>query len=457
MKNVLLFLLIFLLGTDVGAWPFNGKGIKGGVEGLLKCVVVVSTDDSGEEDVESDDSSSQNEKFNGAGIIVDKSGIIITNCHVIDSSDRIKVETYDKREYSAEVIGKDSRFDIAVLRIKTDKNSNLTPCKFGDSSKVRVGDSVLAVGHLLNFKMTATSGIVSYCDRDLSEQITKIGAEGDLVSAFIQTDALIGTGNSGGPLFNEFGEVIGMVTIFMTGGERPTGPGFAIPSNLINKLLKQLTQYGKVPRSWLGLIVSRMSPEVSRILLNRGIGYYVSAVSDNSPAKAAKFLPGDVLLSINNEQITEKTNVGYLLNNLVIDSVIPVQILRNGQKIMLSVHVGTGNEDEYQFTDDDDAGKELSYEKVRGLDFGVSEITDELRRVFHYSPEESGVIVSFADPRNVNLNVGCLIKSVNGESVNNVEAFKSRVLKNQKAKRNYIVLCIKDLSKKISYVSIPCR
>lgn len=433
-----------------------GAKIKGGVQRLIDTVVDVIVPKIDE------DMDGKPQNLNGSGFIISEDGYIVTNCHVVDPSDNIKVVIYDGTEYQAKIVGRDERSDIALLKIDVDPGVKLPCAQFADSDKVEICDPVIAIGNPLSLGKSVTGGMVSFKGRNLSDQILELGASGDLV-AYIQFDASVNYGNSGGPLFSENGEVIGMVTVFVTDGLHSTGINFAIPSNMLKKVIKQLRTYGKMRRSWLGISVCRMAREASKLLLENNVGYYVTSVSDDSPAKSVGIQVGDIILEINKEGFSENTNVEYLLNNLPIGAVIPLQIMRDGKKRMLSVTVGSRNDEDFPFTGADEGNnKDIPSEKIAGLGLGGANLTKELREIFKISSHENGVLISSTDSGlSPDLGIGNLIKKVNQKEVRNLKELNdvlSHLPKSKSKKPQKIVLYVWDpLTRKSSYVVVECK
>ena len=450
-----LFVVVFSLYFFVSDASVFGIKIEGGVQRLMDAVVDVIVADKSNEN-------SDNKTSNGTGFIIYEDGYIVTNWHVIESCERIKIVTSDGNEYKAKIIGKDEHYDVALLKIDQDQNTKLTAVKFADSDKIEVSDPVITIGNPFGLGKTVTAGIISYKGRNLSGQISELGENGHLVS-YIQTDAAVNYGNSGGPLFSDKGEVIGMITVFVSDGLRSTGINFAIPSNTLQKVIGQLKTFGKMQRSWLGISTCRMSKEAAKLLIGSNVGYYVTNISEKSPAMSTGIKVGDIILSINKEVISENTNIEYLLNNLPIGEVIPIQIMRDGNKRMLSITVKSYNDEDISFIEEEDnTGKDVPYEKIDGLDLGLTNLTKELREIFKIPSHESGVLVSFVGPSlidDLNINVGNLIKKVNRFGITDLDDLKTALVAALKEnnKANKIVLYVKDpLMKKSSYVVAKC-
>jgi serine protease Do len=263
----------------------------------------------------------------GSGFIISKEGLIVTNNHVVDGAKELTVTLADKTEYPAKIVGRDSKTDIAVIKI--DPKGSLSAVPLGDSDRLRVGDWVMAVGNPFGLSNTVTAGIVS--------------AKGRVIGAgpyddFIQTDASINPGNSGGPLFNLQGEVIGVNTAIIPNGQ---GIGFAIPVDIVKSLLPQLEAKGQVTRGYLGVSVQAITPELAKSLhLKDTKGALVAGVTKGSPAEAAGVKPGDVIVSFDGKDVTEMHNLPTLVAVTPIDKEVPVAILRDGAQQTLKVKVG---------------------------------------------------------------------------------------------------------------------
>ena len=454
MRN--LFVIIFSLCFFVADASVFGIKVKGGVKRLMDAVVDVIVADKNDEIPE-------NRSSNGTGFVIYEDGYIVTNWHVIDSSEKIKIVTSDGNEYNARIIGKDEYYDVALLKIDLDASVRLPSVEFADSDKIEISDPVITIGNPFGLGKTVTAGIISYKGRNLSGKISELGENSHLVS-YIQTDAAVNYGNSGGPLFSANGKVIGMITVFASDGLRSTGINFAIPSNILLKVIGQLKTFGKMQRSWLGISTSRMSKEAAKLLIGSNVGYYVTNVSEKSPAMLTGIKVGDIILSINKEVISENTNVEYLLNNLPIGEVIPIQIMRDGNKRMLSITVKSYNDEDISFIDEDDnSGKDILYEKIDGLDLGLTDLTKELREIFKIPAHESGVLVSFVGSSlidDTNINVGNLVKKINKFEIKNLNDLKAALVATlgENSEVNKVVMYVNDpLIKKSSYVVVKCE
>ncbi|PKN59948.1 MAG: peptidase [Deltaproteobacteria bacterium HGW-Deltaproteobacteria-11] len=262
----------------------------------------------------------------GSGFIISADGYIFTNNHVIERADRILVKLSDGREYKAEVIGRDAKTDLALIKIKP--GNSLPVVEIGDSEKIRVGEWVIAIGNPFGLEQTVTAGIVS--------------AKGRVIGAgpydnFIQTDASINPGNSGGPLFNIDGKVIGVNTAIVAQGQ---GIGFAIPISMAKNILPDLKSKGKVTRGWMGISVQDVTEDIAKSLkLNQRSGALISEVFKGDPADNAGLRPGDVILEINGKSITDTHQLLILIASFHVGDKVRVKVLRDGQEKTFDVTV----------------------------------------------------------------------------------------------------------------------
>ncbi|MBM4311335.1 MAG: Do family serine endopeptidase, partial [Deltaproteobacteria bacterium] len=260
----------------------------------------------------------------GSGFIIDSEGYIITNNHVIDGADEIKVKTYSEKEYVAEVIGTDPKTDLALLKITLASGDILQAATLGDSDRLKVGEWVIAIGNPFGLQATVTAGIVSAKWR-------KIGA--GPYEDFIQTDASINPGNSGGPLFNLNGEVVGVNTMIYTPSGGNVGIGFAIPINLAGNIVRQLKETGRVVRGWLGVVVQTVTPELAQSFgLEEGRGALVADVEPASPAEKAGLKSGDIIIEFDGKPIREMSELPMLVADTPVGRRLTLTILRDGSR-----------------------------------------------------------------------------------------------------------------------------
>ena len=275
----------------------------------------------------------------GSGFIISKDGIIVTNNHVIEGADEITVILSNQKEFTAELLGRDPKADLAVLKIDPG-TTILTAVEWGDSESMRVGDWSIAIGNPLNLGGTVTAGIISAISRDLR-------GSGPYVK-FLQTDASINRGNSGGPLFNIEGKVIGINTaiISQTGGS--IGLGFAIPSNSAKKIVQQLKDFGRTKRGWLGVQIQPVSKDFAESLgLENEKGAFVSNVNPKGPSKKAGIEAGDVILKFNDIEIIKMTDLPRVVAEADVGSLAKVEVWRKNRKIIIQVELGELPEQTY--------------------------------------------------------------------------------------------------------------
>ncbi|SUO97277.1 DegQ family serine endoprotease [Suttonella ornithocola] len=361
----------------------------------------------------------------GSGFIIDSTGDILTNAHVVDGADTVRVQLNNRKEYMAKVIGVDKRTDIALLKID---GENFPVATLGNSDEVQVGDWVLAIGSPFGFTETATKGIVSALGRSLPN-----GA----YTPFIQTDAAINPGNSGGPLFNSRGEVIGINSQIYSRSGAFNGVGFAIPINVAKNIAEQLKNGGQVIRGWLGVSIQGTNQQLAESFgLDKPEGALVSQVMKGSPAEKAGIRQGDVILSYNNKVITKSADLPPLVALTAIGEKAKVEILRDGKRQMLEVEIGNL----------DDSGYARLAEKsnqFRGMQ--LKALDEAARTALDFDGE--GVLVSKVEPKSAaaksGLRAGDIIIAVGNEVVKAPKAVQKRLEKANK-KRPQPILIYRD-------------
>ena len=274
----------------------------------------------------------QREQSLGSGFIISAAGLILTNAHVVEGAEQIKVYLADQRVFPGEVLGIDAKTDVAVLKVNSDQP--LPVAVLGDSERIRVGQWALAIGNPFGLDSTLTVGVVSATGR------ANVGIED--YEDFIQTDASINPGNSGGPLLNIYGEVVGINTAIVAAGQ---GIGFAIPINLAQQIAQQLIATGEVTRGWLGVSIQPLDPALAETFgLQSVAGAIVTRVLPGSPAAAAGLQRGDVLLSFAGKAVRGVGELQLLVANAPIGKGVPVEILRNGKRLALTVSIAPRDE-----------------------------------------------------------------------------------------------------------------
>ena len=357
----------------------------------------------------------------GSGFIIDESGIVVTNNHVIETADKISVIMFDQTEYFAEVLGRDPKADLAVLKIDTN-NKKLKSLNWGNSEEARVGDWTIAIGNPLGLGGTVTAGIVSAISRDIG---------GGPYVKFIQTDASINRGNSGGPLFNIKGEIIGINTaiISQTGGS--IGLGFAIPSNSAKKIISQLIEFGRTKRGWLGVEITSVTEDIAESLgLEDTKGAFVSNLNPNGPSKEAGIQEGDVILKYNNIEVSRMTDLPRLVAESDIGSLAKVEIWRKNKIIIIEVKLGELPETNY--VKENTNKSESNESEMVFLNLGITVLPTQ---------DNKGVRVKKAD-ENLSLMIGDIITEINRENITTLESFENLVNKIKQTGRSSLLLKI---------------
>jgi len=320
----------------------------------------------------------------GSGFIIDDAGIVVTNFHVIENAEEITVTLADETSFTAEVLGQDQKTDIAVLKIDPG-DADLTAVPFGDSDSLRVGDWVLAIGNPFGLGGTVTAGIVSARGRDIGN-----GPYDD----FIQTDASINRGNSGGPLFNTDGEVIGINTAIFSQSGGSVGIGFAISSNLAKRVTTQLAEFGTTRRGWLGVFIQEVTPDIADSLgLDVAGGALVSSVNEKSPADDAGLEPGDVITSFDGKMIDKMRDLPRIVAETDIGVTVDVELMRGGKMMTVQVTIGELEKAELVGLVGEEEAKG-NVETFDRLGFSVDNLTPELAAELGLDSESKGVVVT---------------------------------------------------------------
>jgi serine protease Do len=321
----------------------------------------------------------------GSGVIVSPDGYIITNNHVIEQADEIRVTLVDKRSFKAKVIGADNKTDVAIVKIDVE---NLYAVQWGDSDKLQVGEFVLAIGNPYGLSHTVTMGIISAVGR------ANVGIAD--YEDFIQTDAAINPGNSGGPLVNTKGELIGINTAIFSRSGGYQGIGFAVPSNMARLVMDQLIQKGKVTRGWLGVTIQEITPELSQKFgLKSAKGALVGDVAKGSPAEKGGLKRGDVILEFNGRKVGDVGNLRNMVAQSRVGAQIPMTILRSGKEYEINVTT-TELPKDVSDTVPGSTSEDTAFEGFAGLN--VIELTGEISRQLGLSRDERGVVVVRVDP-----------------------------------------------------------
>ncbi len=376
----------------------------------------------------------------GSGFVIDPSGFIVTNNHVIDGADEISVTLQDNTTLKATLVGKDDRVDLALLKVESDKPLKAVP--FGDSDAERVGDWVLAIGNPFGLGGSVTAGIVSARGRDIRQ-----GPYDD----FIQTDAAINRGNSGGPLFNMAGEVIGINTAIYSPSGGSVGIGFSVPANLAKSVVAQLKEFGHARRGWLGVRIQQVTPDIAESIgLKDTAGAMVAGVNEGGPADAAKIRNGDVILKFNGQDVKEMKSLPRIVAETVIGKDVPVLLWRDGKQVTVQASVGELPDEVQQVAATSTPSRPTSNptSEISGLGARLAPITDDLRDKFKLSQDQKGVVVTDVAPdgnaAGRGLKPGDVIVEVQQEPVSNPSDVQERMDRYRKQSRKTVLMLIQS-------------
>jgi serine protease Do len=390
----------------------------------------------------------------GSGFVIDPSGLVVTNNHVIEGADEIIINFTDGSKLKVtKILGHDPKTDLALLQVEPKKP--LKAVTFGDSSKMRVGDWVMAIGNPFGLGGSVTVGIISATKRDINA-----GPYDD----FLQTDAAINRGNSGGPLFNMDGQVIGVNTAIISPSGGSIGIGFAVPSNSAVQVVDQLKQYGETRRGWLGVHVQNVTQEIADSLgMAQPSGALVANVSPNSPASAAGFQPSEVILKFDGQPIENMRSLPRAVASTAIGTSVPVELLRKGQTVDVNVTVGRLPEDEEA---EDGAGtngggeeQETKPEREELLGLSIAPLTEELRNQYGIGRAVEGVVITEVKPDSPAaqkaVKPGDVIVEVTQEKVKQPQDVKARLLAVKKSGRRSILFLLSDAKGELRFVAVP--
>ena len=320
----------------------------------------------------------------GSGFVIDPAGIIITNNHVIADADEITVNFSDGSKLNAELIGKDPKTDIAVLKVTP--VGQLNAVKFGDSEGARIGDWVMAIGNPFGLGGSVSLGIVSAIGRDINS---------GPYDNFIQTDAAINRGNSGGPLFNMDGEVIGINTAIISPSGGSIGIGFSIPSSLAVGVIDQLREFGETRRGWLGVQIQSVSDDIAESLgLDKAAGALVSGVVKEGPAEASGIETGDIILQFDGKEIATMRDLPRIVADTPVEKEVDVIVLRKGKRETISVTLGRLEDGEKKLAAVDPNPETKEEVKTTILGLTVAELTDDVRTSEEIDGEVKGVYIA---------------------------------------------------------------
>mgnify|MGYP001405008170 CR=1 FL=1 len=353
----------------------------------------------------------------GSGFIIDEKGVVVTNNHVIQDAEDIIVRVNGDQEYKAKVLGADPLMDIAVLQLKTD--DKFTPVSFGDSDNARIGDWVIAIGNPFGLGGTVTAGIISARNRSIGLS---------RYEDFIQTDASINSGNSGGPLFDMEGNVIGINTAIL-GRSGSIGIGFSIPSNSAKTVINQLIEFGETKRGWLGVRIQDVTKEIADVEdLDEARGALVASVAENSPSEKAGIKAGDIILEFNNVEINQMKELPAIVAKTEVGKKVKVKIWRNKREIIKNVILGRlETSDDFKVSEKKEP-LEKKNEKIDSLKITVRLLTKEDIKIRKLPNQTTGLVVTSIDNnsplKNTTLNDNDILVEAQKKKIRSIEDLK---------------------------------
>jgi len=388
----------------------------------------------------------------GSGFIIDAAGIVVTNNHVISEADEITVILNDGSRLKAEIIGKDQKTDIALLRVKPDKP--LKAVKFGDSDNLRLGDWVIAIGNPFSLGGTVTAGIVSARNRDINS---------GPYDNYIQTDAAINRGNSGGPLFNLDGEVVGINTAIISPSGGSIGIGFAVPSKTATPVIDQLKQFGETRRGWLGVRIQQVTDEIAESLnIKPTRGALVAGVDDKGPAKPAGIEPGDVIVKFDGKEIKEMRDLPRVVADTPVGKQTPVVVIRKGKEETKTVTLGRLEDGEKLAaadTKNDAVPENTVVKKTLGIE--LANISSDLRKRYKIKDTIKGIVITGVDASSPaadkRLSPGDVIVEIAQEAVATTDEFQAKVDKLKKDGRKSALLLVAGPDGELRFVALSLQ
>ena len=391
----------------------------------------------------------------GSGFVIDAEGVIVTNNHVIEGASEIIIDFNDGSKLNAELVGTDAKTDLAVLRVKPEKP--LPYVKLGSSDEARVGDWVMVIGNPFGLNSSVSVGIISARNRDI---------QSGPYDNYIQTDAAINQGNSGGPLFDKNGDVIGVNTaIFSPSGGGSVGIGFAVPSDTARSVVSQLLEFGETRRGWLGVNILHVTDELAEsIALGKARGAMVSAVTAAGPAEKAGLLSGDVVIKFDGRNVRVMRDLPRMVADTPVGKEVDVTVFRDGKEVELKVNLGRLEEDEKVASaadskSDDDA-KEEKLEDGVALQLGMSfeQLDDDLREKLKIAKTVEGVVISaiksgsLAEEKGVE--IGDVVRELSQTEIKKPEDIKARLAALKEADRRAALFLLENKAGELRLVAI---
>ena len=380
----------------------------------------------------------------GSGFIIDQKGIVVTNNHVIQDAEDIIVRVNGDKEFKAKVIGADPLSDIAVLQLET--KEKFTPVKFGDSDKARIGDWVIAIGNPFGLGGTVTSGIISARNRSIGLS---------RYEDYIQTDASINSGNSGGPLFDMNGDVIGINTAIL-GRNGSIGIGFSIPSNSAKIVIDQLIEFGETKRGWLGVRIQDVTKEIAEVeKLDEPRGALVASVAQNSPSEKAGVKAGDIILEFNGEKIQEMKQLPIIVARTEVGKNVKVKIWRDKKEIIKTIKLGRlETSEDFKVTEKSKPQKELGIENLK---ISVRELTKDDIKNRNLPNQTSGLVVTKIEndsPLINSVDVNSIILEAQKKKIKSVNDLNQAIKKVLNSNQKTILLVIYNSQNQRRYIGV---
>ena len=374
----------------------------------------------------------------GSGFIVDPAGFIATNNHVIQDADEITVILHDNTKLKAKVVGRDAKTDIAVLKVEP--SQPLSSVEFGNAEKIRVGDWILAIGNPFGLGGTVTAGIISARGRDINA-----GPYDD----FLQTDASINRGNSGGPMFSLDGKIIGINTAIFSPTGGSVGIGFAIPVTAAAPVIKQLMKHGQVKRGWLGVHIQAVTDEIAETLgLKAPMGALVASVIKDGPAEKAKIQPGDVIISFDGKEINEMRRLPKIVADTEVGKKVDIEIWRDKKRVPLKIAIGELDEGDPQVAAKTKGGeeKDTSGKAIDALGLTLAQVTPKTKERYSLDQDAKGVVVTAVKDGGPSaekgIRPGDVIVEVSQEEVSSPAQVASKIEEAKKVGRKSVLLLV---------------
>ncbi|HET9902157.1 MAG TPA: DegQ family serine endoprotease [Xanthobacteraceae bacterium] len=389
----------------------------------------------------------------GSGFVIDSSGYVVTNNHVIADADEISVVFNDGTKLKAEIVGRDQKTDIALLKVSPEKP--LKAVQFGDSDKLRLGEWVIAIGNPFGLGGTVTAGIVSARDRDINS---------GPYDNYIQTDAAINRGNSGGPLFNLDGDVVGINTAIISPSGGSIGIGFAVPSKTAIPVIEQLRQFGETRRGWLGVRIQQVTDDIAESLGMKGPrGALIAGVDEKGPSKSAGIEPGDVVVKFDGHDIKEMRDLPRIVADTPVGKEVEVVILRKGKEETRRVKLGRLEDGEKAqqaaLKKDEPKGDQSVVKKTLGLDLAT--LSDELRKRHGIKDNVKGVLITSVEPGSAaaekRLSAGEVIVEVAQEAVSSAADVQKRIEQLKKDGRRSALLLVANAAGELRFVALSLQ